>query len=41
LSGRPDPIELALTNWRRAGWGAAASGMAAVTSVMRVQQQML
>jgi DNA-binding MarR family transcriptional regulator len=36
-----DPIELALVNWRDAGWEDAASGMAAVTSVMRVQQLML
>ena len=41
MSGRNDPIELAVGNWRRAGWGEAASGMAAVTSVMRVQQLML
>ena len=38
---RDDPIELAIANWRRAGWDAAASGMAAVTSVMRVQQLMM
>lgn len=39
--GRPDPIALAARNWRRAGWEDAADGMAAVTSVMRVQQLML
>jgi DNA-binding MarR family transcriptional regulator len=39
--GRDDPIELALANWRGAGWEAAASGMAAATSVIRVQQLML
>jgi DNA-binding MarR family transcriptional regulator len=38
---RDDPIELALANWRGAGWAAAASGMAAVTSVMHVQQLMM
>ncbi len=38
---RPDPIALAARNWRRAGWEDAADGMAAVTSVMRVQQLML
>lgn len=36
-----DPIEVAVENWRRAGWDDAAAGMAAVTSVMRVQQLML
>lgn len=35
---RPDPIAVAVDNWRRAGWGASAAGMALVTSVMRVQQ---
>jgi DNA-binding MarR family transcriptional regulator len=38
---RRDPIEQAVENWRAAGWGDATSGMAAVTSVMRVQQLML
>lgn len=38
---RTDPIELAARNWRRAGWGEAADGMAAVTSVMRAQQLLL
>lgn len=36
-----DPIELARQNWTRHGWEAAAEGMAAVTSVMRVQQILL
>jgi DNA-binding MarR family transcriptional regulator len=35
---RPDPIAVAVDNWRQAGWGSAAAGMALVTSVMRVQQ---
>lgn len=39
--GRVDPIDLAARNWRRAGWGEAADGMAAVTSVMRAQQLLL
>lgn len=39
--GRTDPIALAARNWRRAGWSDAADGMAAVTSVMRVQQLLL
>lgn len=39
--GRSDPIALAARNWRRAGWSEAADGMAAVTSVMRVQQLLL
>jgi DNA-binding MarR family transcriptional regulator len=38
---RRDPIEVAQENWRSAGWAEAAGGMAAVTSVMRVQQLML
>jgi len=33
-----DPIELARQNWIEAGWGAAADGMAFVTSLMRAQQ---
>ena len=36
-----DPIDLAVDNWRRSGWTDAADGMAAVTSVMRVQQLFL
>jgi DNA-binding MarR family transcriptional regulator len=40
-AARTDPVELAVDNWRGAGWNRAASGMAAVTSVMRVQQLML
>lgn len=39
--GRSDPIALAARNWHRAGWSDAADGMAAVTSVMRVQQLLL
>ena len=38
---RRDPIELAAENWSARGWQDAAPGMAAVTSVMRVQQIML
>jgi DNA-binding MarR family transcriptional regulator len=41
VSGRRDPIEVAIENWRAMGWHDAAPGMAAVTSVMRVQQLML
>lgn len=33
-----DPIALARAQWERRGWGDAAEGMAAVTSVMRAQQ---
>jgi DNA-binding MarR family transcriptional regulator len=36
-----DPIELARRNWIDAGWGAAADGMAFVTSLVRVQQLVL
>ena len=36
-----DPIELARQNWIDAGWGAAADGMAFVTSLMRAQQLVL
>ena len=36
-----DPIELARQNWIEAGWGAAADGMAFVTSLMRAQQLVL
>ncbi len=36
-----DPIALAYRNWVRAGWEASASGMALVTSIMRVQQLLL
>lgn len=35
-----DPIDEARRQWEAHGWGAAAAGMAAVTSVMRVQQLM-
>jgi DNA-binding MarR family transcriptional regulator len=38
---RRDPIDLAAENWRARGWERATAGMAAVTSVMRVQQIML
>jgi len=38
---RRDPIDLAAENWSSRGWDEAAAGMAAVTSVMRVQQIML
>ena len=36
-----DPIEEARRQWVAHGWGAAADGMAVVTSVMRVQQVFL
>jgi DNA-binding MarR family transcriptional regulator len=36
-----DPIALAARNWRRSGWGDAADGMAAVTSIIRAQQLLL
>ncbi|WP_422749419.1 MarR family winged helix-turn-helix transcriptional regulator [Mycobacterium sp. WMMD1722] len=38
---RRDPIALARANWEAAGWGAAAGGMVAVTSVMRAHQILL
>lgn len=36
-----DPIAEARRNWERHGWGEVAAPMAAVTSVMRVQQILL
>ncbi|MCF6385803.1 MarR family transcriptional regulator [Mycobacterium sp. MBM] len=39
--GKRDPITLARANWERAGWGAVADGMVAVTSVMRAHQILL
>ncbi|RVW05948.1 MarR family winged helix-turn-helix transcriptional regulator [Rhodococcus spongiicola] len=36
-----DPIEEAHRQWTEHGWGAVADGMAAVTSVVRVQQIMM
>jgi DNA-binding MarR family transcriptional regulator len=36
-----DPIEEARRHWRDRGWTAAADGMAAVTSIMRVEQLLL
>ena len=36
-----DPIGEAVRNWRGAGWGEAATGMALVTSVMRAHQILL
>jgi hypothetical protein len=36
-----DPIELARRHWAQRGWSAAADGMALVTSIMRVQQELL
>lgn len=33
-----DPIEIAAKNWRAAGWGDAADGMALVTGVVRAQR---
>lgn len=44
VSSKPaerDPIALARANWERAGWGAVADGMVAVTSVMRAHQILL
>ena len=38
---RADPIAQARANWTAAGWGDVADGMAAVTSVMRIQQLLL
>ena len=40
-AGKRDPITLARANWERAGWGAVADGMVAVTSVMRAHQILL
>jgi DNA-binding MarR family transcriptional regulator len=36
-----DPIDVAAENWKAWGWGHAASGMAVVTSIMRVHQLVL
>jgi DNA-binding MarR family transcriptional regulator len=36
-----DPIALARENWRQRGWDDAAGGMALVTSIMRIQQELL
>jgi DNA-binding MarR family transcriptional regulator len=36
-----DPIALARQNWRERGWNDAADGMAFVTSIMRIQQELL
>ena len=36
-----DPVEEARRHWVDHGWGAAAPGMAAVTSIMRAQQLLL
>ena len=36
-----DPIAEAALNWERHGWGEVAAPMAAVTSIMRVQQILL
>ncbi|HUS42264.1 MAG TPA: MarR family transcriptional regulator [Ilumatobacteraceae bacterium] len=36
-----DPIALARENWRERGWADAADGMALVTSIMRIQQELL
>jgi len=36
-----DPVDEARANWERHGWGDAALGMAALTSVMRVHQILL
>lgn len=38
---KPDPIAEARQNWRDQGWTDAADGMAAVTSITRVQQILL
>jgi DNA-binding MarR family transcriptional regulator len=36
-----DPIALARHQWVERGWGDAADGMALVTSIMRIQQELL
>ena len=36
-----DPVQEARENWVERGWGEAADGMAAVTSIMRAQQILL
>jgi DNA-binding MarR family transcriptional regulator len=36
-----DPIQQAAAKWVEHGWGEAAAGMAALTSVMRVQQMLI
>ena len=36
-----DPIALARDNWHKRGWTDAADGMALVTSIMRIQQELL
>jgi DNA-binding MarR family transcriptional regulator len=36
-----DPIQEAAAKWREHGWESAAAGMAALTSVMRVQQMLI
>ena len=36
-----DPIELARAQWTKRGWSSAADGMALVTSIMRIQQELL
>ena len=36
-----DPIELARQHWVERGWNGAADGMAFVTSIMRIQQELL
>ena len=36
-----DPIALARQNWMERGWNDAADGMAFVTSIMRIQQELL
>ena len=41
LPDKRDPIAAARANWERAGWGAVAGGMVAVTSVMRAHQILL
>jgi len=44
VAGRPlpfDPVAEARRQWEAHGWGDAAAGMAAVTSVMRAQQVFL
>ena len=36
-----DPIDLARQHWVERGWDDAADGMALVTSIMRIQQELL